>query len=179
MTPLPRKALPAIVIMSLIVAGCTSAPRQARTSSSLTPQQFSVDPQRSDGTTFDPCRAFSSGALTKWGVDPKPYAQVGTPAQPARGCEWKAPDWDFTVLVANKTIADYVRDQGARELPVAGRTGAIGTGGPDTCYVTVPAQRASVSIGIGITSSNTAVVDPCAKATAIAADVVTYLPPPG
>jgi hypothetical protein len=58
--------------------------------------------------------------------------------------------------------------------PWPARAGAISTDGPDACYLHVPAQQATVSISV--VSDNTAVVDTCAKAMAIAPDVVRYLP---
>jgi len=176
-------AWPAILITGVITAGCTSTrPASSPASGTPSPQLSPADPYRSDGTTFEPCGAFSTDDLTKWGVGLQPYGQAGSPDQPARGCQWNAPDcasagngadtcWSLSVIVANGTIADYAREKGAREQTVAGRTAAISTDGRQTCYVTVPAERATVSIGI--TSNSTAVVDPCAKAMTVAPEVAS------
>jgi hypothetical protein len=180
----------AILIASVNTAGCTATPPASPPAPELPSSQLSpIDPHRSDGTTFEPCSAFSTEDLAKWGVGLQPYGQAGSPDKPAHGCQWNAPDcasaghgadtcWSLSVIVTNRTIADHVRVEGAREQTVAGRTAAISTDGPETCYVTVPAERATVSISI--TSNSTAVVDPCAKAMTVAADVVVrYLPEPG
>ena len=176
MAPLRFNA--AILIVSTILAGCSTTPSPPTASVSPNGGSPAIDRSRSDGTSFDPCTAFATSDLTKWGVNPTPSGHADTPDQPARGCQWDAPSWDLNVLVANQTFADYIRNQGARELEVAGRAGAISTDGPDTCYVSVPSQKAAVSVGVTL-MTHTASIDPCAKATAIAPDVVRYLPPPG
>lgn len=184
--------VPAFIAAAItaFAAGCSSTqPTTAGGSAAAPPatsQTTAVDRHRSDGTTFDPCTAFSASDLTKWGVETLPHGHAGAPGQPARGCQWNAPAcaadaprntcWSLTVTVANQTIADYVRDQGAHEQTVVGRAGATSMDGPLTCYLMIPAQKATVSVSV--TSDNPKVVDPCGKANALAPDVANYLPPP-
>lgn len=177
----------AAIVLAVIVGGCgttSSTEVDGAEAGMSTSQPLTVDRHRSDGTTFDPCTAFSANDLVRWGVGATPYGHAGTPDQPARGCQWNAPAcaverngicWSLTVTVANQAIGDYV-DQGAREQTVAGRAGAVDTDGAQTCYMMLPVERATVSVAI--TSDDPAVVDPCGKAEALATDVVGYLPAP-
>jgi hypothetical protein len=180
------QSLSAITLLGLALVCACSSTHSESTQSPGPASRAVADPQRSDGTTFDPCVAFTASDLTKWGVKPTAEAHAGAPNEAARGCQWRSlpcpasaaqPCWSgvVNVLVSNKTLADYVRDFGAHDHPVAGRPGVMSTSGSDTCYVSTPAQTATVTIGV--TYDHPVVGDPCATASNIAVAVANYLPP--
>ncbi|MUM16522.1 DUF3558 domain-containing protein [Mycobacterium sp. CBMA271] len=138
---------------------------------------------RNDGTSFDPCLAYSAEEIKSWGVDPEYVEDQGGPDEIARGCLWRADGWSATQTVINRPVSDYLNAQrypGAHPVEIDGLHGAvfgdiIGVG---SCNVALPSQRAVVITGIiaiGPTAEKL-IPDPCQKAIDIATRTAPRLP---
>ncbi|MBA4022015.1 MAG: hypothetical protein C0482_06590 [Gordonia sp.] len=120
-----------------------------------------------DGTTYEPCVAFSDEELLRFDVDPtevEDAAQVN--GQGSRGCNWTMPDAFGLgqVVTDSGSLVDYRR--GTPELnwmpdiAEGGRTiGVFGLNGdPSTCSTYVQSQYSGVVTNVSISS------DPKARA---------------
>ncbi|HEY9312191.1 DUF3558 family protein [Williamsia sp.] len=70
-----------------------------------------------DGTSFEPCVAYSDEELTAFGIDPAQIEDVAqVDGQGTRGCSWKMPDgFSLSQVVTNSESLDVYR-QGVSEV---------------------------------------------------------------
>ncbi|BAX98837.1 hypothetical protein MSTE_03537 [Mycobacteroides stephanolepidis] len=136
-----------------------------------------LDLGRSDGTTFDPCHAFTPSELRNWGLTPQQVYAVGGVNTGLRGCEWESASnteiWNLNMFVSNVTVQS-MWDKGEKKIAVAG-VDAAQHQEPEMCVVTLPAQRSSVSVNLG-GDSGRAGIDLCAKAVEIAKGTLPKIP---
>ncbi|SHQ07630.1 DUF3558 family protein [Mycobacteroides abscessus] len=153
----------------------------ATVSNSLSAPHSPPDPN-TDGTTFDPCLAYSAEELKSWGVDPASVKDAADGLQ--RGCIWKGDGWVLQQLVNNHTISDYLNPDNypdSQPLTVAGLQGSVDRGqqkGTTFCSVQIPSQKAVIATLVSVRDrqAEQAIPDACTKAIAIAADTATKLP---
>ncbi|WP_234714674.1 DUF3558 domain-containing protein [Mycobacteroides immunogenum] len=141
--------------------------------------------QNNDGTTFDPCLAFTADELRSWGVKPESVEERGAPDRVLRGCNWSGDGWYIYMGVINRPVSDYLNQEnfpGSKSIQVGGLEGVTyqktGTALPD-CWVELPSQNASVGTLVSILDPKLgpkAVPDTCAKALAVATVVAGKLP---
>lgn len=141
--------------------------------------------QYNDGTTFDPCLAFTADELRSWGVKPESVEERGAPDRLQRGCRWSGDGWFVFMDVVNRPVSDYLNQEnfpGSKSVQVGGLEGVTfqktGTALPD-CWVNLPSQSASVGTLVSIRDPKLgpqAVPDTCAKALSVATVVAGKLP---
>lgn len=194
-----RVCLAAVASTAVLISACgtttggiaSTAPSAAGAPSTNTTVSNSlVSPhpapnQHNDGTTFDPCLAFTADELRSWGVNPESVEDAGAPDRIQRGCTWIGDGWFTYVAVLNRPVSDYLNQEnfpGSKPIQVGGLDGvtyqATGSGLPD-CWVELPSQQASVGTLVSIQDPKLgpkAVPDTCAKATAVATVVAGKLP---
>lgn len=136
-----------------------------------------LDTGRSDGTTFDPCHAFTPTELRTWGLTPQQVFAIGGVNKGMRGCEWESASnteiWNLNLLVSNIAI-QRMWDKGEKKISVAGVDASLHQE-PDMCVVSLPAQRSSVSVNVGA-GTGKAGIDLCAKAMEIATGTLPKIP---
>lgn len=139
-----------------------------------------------DGTTFDPCTAYTADEIRSLGLDPTTIADVDDPQ--LRGCRWmdgpqKA--WAFTNDVLNTTVQKYLEPDSTkyvqRSVTIAGLEAAVYSVDRDGqgCDVVLPSQQAVVFITISLHDPQRGrelVPDTCAKAVDVATFVAGKLP---
>ncbi|WP_237172687.1 DUF3558 family protein [Mycobacteroides abscessus] len=134
-----------------------------------------------DGTSFDPCSAYSSAELNKWGLDPASVKGVDDGLQ--RGCIWNGKNWYVQQLVVNRSISEYLDTNNypdAQPLTIAGLQGSqhrLSQPGTGFCSVQIPSQRAVVATLVTVDPEAAgAIPDACPKAIEIATDSAAKLP---
>ncbi|WP_313882832.1 DUF3558 family protein [Mycobacteroides abscessus] len=140
--------------------------------------------QNSDGTTFDPCLAYSAAELSKWGLDPATVKDIGATTTLQRGCSWQGDGWYVQQLVINRSISEYLDTNNypdAKPVAIAGLQGSthrLGQSGTAFCSAQIPSQRAVVAtlVSLDRPSAQKAIGDACTKAIEIATDTVAKLP---
>ncbi|MEU9804627.1 DUF3558 domain-containing protein [Mycobacterium sp. NPDC050853] len=137
--------------------------------------------QFTDGTSFDPCFAYSSSEIESWGVSPSNVVDVGADNELVRGCRWRGDGWNVSQLVANRTVSEFLAYPDAKSTEIGGLQGAVYWNPPGTrerCEVVLPSQRAVVSTGVHVLDSKAerTVPDLCQKAIDIAAQTAPRLP---
>ncbi len=96
---------------------------------------------RNDGSSFEPCTAYTSAELRAFGADPTTIQDAAFSESPNfRGCSWTSTDRIIRLsqVVSNQgTLAEYKVKQGRRpwqaDLPIAGRTVAVAPERPEGC----------------------------------------------
>ncbi|MFT8180981.1 DUF3558 family protein [Mycobacteroides chelonae] len=183
-------------VSTLAMAGCadtvsgdaktaTADASPGTSSSSPTSNTVSAPHQtpnsNTDGTTFDPCVAYSAAELSKWGLDPATAKGVDDGLQ--RGCIWNGKGWYVQQLVANRSISEYLDTNNypdAQPLTIAGLQGSqhrLSQPGTGFCSVQIPSQRAVVATLVNVDAgAATRIPDACTKAIEIATDAVAKLP---
>lgn len=197
MTRTHRLAL--LSALALTVAGCGGpvsgdAVTAASTSSSATatassttvantlPGPHPPPNHNSDGTTFDPCIAYSAAELTKWGLDPSTVQDVSDQLQ--RGCSWKGDGWRLQQLVINRSISEYLDTNNypdAQPVTIAGLQGSthrLNQTDNSFCSAQIPSERSVVAslVAVDTPKAKRAIPDPCIKAVEIATDTAGKLP---
>lgn len=138
-----------------------------------------------DGTTFEPCRAFTGDELTSWGVKPDTVHIDGGPDFVQRGCGWDGDGWTTYVAVLNRPVSDYLNHDtfpGSQSIQVDGLDGVAFRprgGDVNSCWVVLPSQQAAVGTMVGILDQQRgrrAVPDTCTKVMEIATVVAGKLP---
>lgn len=197
--------LPAIVsITTLIVAGCTgntggiaktdstSDNQSAVTSTSGTVANTLVEPHsaptdNNNGTSFDPCLAYSAAELKSWGVMPGSVKDLGIGDTIQRGCRWSGDGWELQQLVIDRPVDDYLNQQlfaGSEAVMIEGLKAVKWRDEADpqrVCHVELPSEKSAVGVLVGVNSPQAmkAIPDACDKALNIAADVAKKLPKQG
>lgn len=140
-----------------------------------------------DGSTFEPCAAFTADELRNWGVDPANVDDVGLENPLLRGCRWRPANrsWSLGIRVHNSAVEKYLEPDNTLKLQepvtVGGRSGAMSSpdGRQHACDVIVPSQKAVVIFTVRVYSGDAGpklVPDACNKAIDIATTVAGRLP---
>lgn len=141
--------------------------------------------KKNDGTSFDPCVAYTAEEIRSWGVDPSRVEDDGNDGLETRGCTWSAEGWSISIGIINNPISDYLNTPvypGSRAQTIAGRDGVVYQSpatGDSMCTAAVPSQQATVHFIVGIYNEKTgrkALPDLCAKALEVATSGATKLP---
>ncbi|WP_426331472.1 DUF3558 family protein, partial [Mycobacteroides abscessus] len=95
-------------MIALAVAGCTGStegiaktePSSSSPSASATVTNTLVEPHpaptdNNNGTSFDPCLAYSAAELKSWGVMPGSVKDLGIGDTIQRGCRWSGDGWEL------------------------------------------------------------------------------------
>lgn len=185
---------------TVVLAGCTTTitPGDATRASSTTASTAQTSPtvtstlpgphpsanENNDGTSFDPCVAYTSDELKAWGVAPGSVEDKGVKDTVQRGCQWKGDGWVLQQLVVNRTLNEYLDQQrfpGSEAITVGGLNAVRFRSPPDdqtVCFVVLPSQRATVGtiVRVNDPQAQRSIPDPCVKAMAIATDSARKLP---
>ncbi|WP_191989227.1 DUF3558 domain-containing protein [Mycobacteroides salmoniphilum] len=140
-----------------------------------------------NGTTFEPCTAFTADELRAWGVDPANVEDVGVENRLLRGCRWRpsSRSWSLGIRVHNSSVAKYLEPDSALKLQkpttIGGRSGAVNSGeGRQTfCDVILPSQKAVVIVTARVYSGDEGprlVPDACNKVIDVASAIAPRLP---
>ncbi|SPX80330.1 DUF3558 domain-containing protein [Mycobacteroides abscessus] len=137
-----------------------------------------------NGTSFDPCLAYTAGELKSWGVAPGSVEDKGLKDTIQRGCLWKGDGWVLQQLVVNRQLDEYLDQElfpGAEAITVGGLNAVKFRSPPEDmtgCYVEIPSQKATVGTIVSVRDSKAkqAIPDACTKAVAIAEDTAKKLP---
>ncbi|SKX66188.1 Protein of uncharacterised function (DUF3558) [Mycobacteroides abscessus subsp. bolletii] len=137
-----------------------------------------------NGTSFDPCLAYTAGELKSWGVAPGSVEDKGLKDTIQRGCLWKGDGWVLQQLVVNRQLDEYLDQElfpGAEAITVGGLNAVKFRSPPEDmtgCYVEIPSQKATVGTIVSVRDSKAkqAIPDACIKAVAIAEDTAKKLP---
>jgi hypothetical protein len=137
-----------------------------------------------NGTSFDPCLAYTTDELKSWGVSPGSVEDKGVKDTVQRGCLWKGDGWVLQQLVVNRRIDEYLDQDlfpGAETVAVSDLSAVKFRSPPDditVCYVELPSQKATVGTIVSIRDSKAKqqIPDACIKAIAIATDTAKKLP---
>lgn len=137
-----------------------------------------------NGTSFDPCLAYTADELKSWGVAPGSVEDKGVKDTVQRGCLWKGDGWVLQQLVVNRQLDEYLDQElfpGAEAITIGGLSAVKFRSPPDDmtgCYVEIPSQKATVGTIVSVRDpkAKQAIPDACTKALAIAADTAKKLP---
>ncbi|MBN7442607.1 DUF3558 domain-containing protein [Mycobacteroides abscessus] len=137
-----------------------------------------------NGTSFDPCLAYTADELKSWGVAPGSVEDKGVKDTIQRGCLWKGDGWVLQQLVVNRQLDEYLDQElfpGAEAITVGGLSAVKFRSPPEDmtgCYVEIPSQKATVGTIVSVRDSKAkqAIPDACTKAVAIAEDTAKKLP---
>lgn len=137
-----------------------------------------------NGTSFDPCLAYTAAELKSWGVTPGSVEDIGVKDTVQRGCAWVGNGWEFQQLVTNQLIDTYFNSPsfpGAQAITVDGLTAAQYRKPVDDmtiCYIDLPSQQASVGTIVSIRDykAKQMIPDACTKALEIASATAKKLP---
>lgn len=140
---------------------------------------------KNNGTTFDPCVAYTAEEIRSWGVDPSKVEDTATRGLEYRGCVWTADGWAIEQGVINNPISDYLNTPvypGSRAEKIGGLDGVVYQSpatGDSMCTAALPSQQATVHVIVSIYNEKRgrkAAPDLCAKAVEVATFVATKLP---
>lgn len=171
----------------LLLSGCAVAveghavPETARATLTearplpFTPQFEGRTNERNDGTTFEPCTAYTEGEMRALGADPATLTDVMISVSPNyRGCRWRSPDRvaSFSQTLGNEESLDaYKVKQSYRpwqpDRTISGRRVIVTTEGRDGCFASFMSERSIVhsAYSIGTRGKPTAdLVAECNKA---------------
>lgn len=169
----------------------TTAPsaNPALTASSTPPTNTLPGPHppptdNNNGTSFDPCMAYTADELKSWGVAPGSVEDKGVGDTMQRGCKWTGDGWVVQQLVVNQLIDRYFNNPsfpGAQAITVDGLTAAQYRKPVDDmtiCYIDLPSQQASVGTIVSVRDrkAKQLIPDACTKALEIASDTAKKLP---
>ena len=164
-------------------AGASSVSTSPATTSTL-PGPHPPPSDNNDGTSFDPCLAYTADELKNWSVAPGSVEDLANTPGLQRGCKWQGDGWELQQTVLNGSI-DRFRDQElfpeSEAINIDG-LGAVKFRKPaddmTVCYVELPSQKATVGTIVGINSpaAQRAIPDACTKAMRIATDTAKKLP---
>lgn len=136
--------------------------------------------QFTDGTSFDPCFAYSSSEIESWGVSSSNVVDAGADNELVRGCRWRGDGLYVSQIVANRSVSEFLSYTGAKPIEVGGLHGVVYWNPPGTherCEVVLPSQGAVVSTGVHVDpKAEQTIPDPCKKSADIAAQTAPRLP---
>jgi hypothetical protein len=137
-----------------------------------------------DGTTFDPCLAYTADELKAWGVSPGSVEDLANKPGLQRGCKWSGDGWILQQTVLNRSIDEFLDQDlfpGAQPVTVGGLASAQFHKPADdltVCFVELPSQKASVGtiVRMNDPQAQRETPDACTKAISIATDTAKKLP---
>lgn len=140
--------------------------------------------ENNNGTSFDPCLAYTTDELKGWGVAPGSVEDKGIKDTIQRGCLWKGDGWVLQQLVVNRQLDEYLDQDlfpGAETIALGDLSAVKFRSPPDdmtVCYIELPSERATVGTIVSIRDSKAkqAIPDACTKAIAIATETAKKLP---
>ncbi|SIL89084.1 Protein of uncharacterised function (DUF3558) [Mycobacteroides abscessus subsp. abscessus] len=184
-------------MIALAIAGCTGStggiaktePSSSSSSASATVTNTLLEPHptptdNNNGTSFDPCLAYSADELKSWGVMPGSVKDLGIGDTIQRGCRWSGDGWELQQLVIDRPVDDYLNQQlfaGSEAVMIEGLKAVKWRDEADpqrVCHVELPSEKSAVGVLVGVNSPQAmkAIPDACDKALSIAADVAKKLP---
>nr|WP_134071473.1 DUF3558 domain-containing protein [Mycobacteroides salmoniphilum] len=162
----------------------TSASRPAGTSATTTVSTVPHQPPnaKNNGTTFDPCVAYTPDDLRSVGFDPEKTA--GVESALVRGCIFYGAGFRVQIIVLNGTIDRFLRQDlfpGSRPITIDGLGGVThrdSDGDIRSCYVDLPSQQATVSAIVVVSDAPalTQIPDACTKGVEVATLTAKKLP---
>ncbi|WP_232785643.1 DUF3558 domain-containing protein [Mycobacteroides chelonae] len=137
---------------------------------------------KNNGTTFDPCVAYSPDDLREVGLDPTSIKEAESTL--LRGCKWYGPGWRVQIQVLNGSIDRFLDPTlfpGSRPITIDGLNGATHRDEPGNmrnCAVEIPSQQATVSTIIEVSDAPALdqIPDACTKAVEVATLTAKKLP---
>ncbi|WP_100524128.1 DUF3558 domain-containing protein [Mycobacteroides abscessus] len=183
--------LVATACSTTVTSGDPTAPSSATgvASASSTPTNTLPGPhppptESNNGTSFDPCLAYTADELRSWGVSPGSVEDEGVGESTQRGCSWDGPGWVLQQLVVNRSVDEYLNQDnypGAEAITIGDLRAVRWRDNVDpqrVCFIELPSQQASVGTIVGVNSpqAQRAIPDACVKAVAIATDTAKKLP---
>lgn len=196
----PRYAL-LVTATALTLAACSTvtdgnvstaptssdSPPSGASSGSKAPETITSIPHQppdknTDGTTFDPCIAYTADEIRRVGLDPATIQDV--PSHLQRGCKWKGAGWRAQVTVLNGSIDRYLDPKlfpGSQPVTIEGLGGATYRSDPgdmQNCFVEIPSQQATVGTIVEVTDTPALqqIPDACSKAVEVATLTANKLP---
>lgn len=162
----------------------SSASTASSTATNTMPSPHPPPNDNNDGTSFDPCVAYTANELKAWGVAPGSVEDKGVKDIVQRGCQWKGDGWVLQQLVVNRTLNEYLDQQrfpGSEAITVGDLNAVRFRSPPDdqtVCFVVLPSQRATVGtiVRVNDPQAQRSIPDACVKALAIATDAARKLP---
>lgn len=137
---------------------------------------------KNNGTTFDPCVAYTDDELRSVGFDPA--KTVGTESSLQRGCKYYGAGFRVQISVLNGPIDRFYRQDlfaGSKPITIGGRTGAIFRDEPANlrnCFLELPSQQATVGAIVEVSDAPALdqIPDSCTKAIEVATLTASKLP---
>lgn len=158
------------------VAPTSSAPQATRHTIAHPPPS-----ERNNGTSFDPCEAFTDVDLHSVGLDPSTIK--ASDSSFVRGCNWDGVGWYAEIGVLNGPVDRYLDQNhfpGSQRITVAGLNGVTYRVPPDDvrgCFIELPSGQATVGTIVQILDPASAKIsDGCVKAVEIATMLGPKLP---
>lgn len=175
-----------VVAVAMLVSACAvsvdgeAVPERGPATTSARPLPFvpkyeGRTNERNDGTSFEPCTAYSDDELRALGADPRTLEDVMISTAPNyRGCQWQSPDGTafFSQELGNETsLAAYKAKQSRRpwqpDRVVNGKTVILTTERDAGCFASFMSQNAIIhsayTVG-SMRSPSRGLVDECNKA---------------
>ncbi|CPT40385.1 Protein of uncharacterised function (DUF3558) [Mycobacteroides abscessus subsp. abscessus] len=165
-------------------SSATGRASAASTATNTLPGPHPPPTDSNDGTSFDPCLAYTADDLRSWGVSPGSVKDEGVGESTQRGCSWDGPGWKLQQLVVNRPVDEYLNQDnypGAEAISIGDLRAVRWRDNVDpqrVCFIELPSQRASVGTIVGVNSpqAQRAIPDACAKAVDIATGTAKKLP---
>lgn len=118
----------------------------------FTPQHAGRTNERNDGSSFEPCTAYTDEEMRSLGADPRTLSDAAISDAPNyRGCHWQTADGigRFSQIVSNeRSIEAYKAKQSQRpwqkDRLIGGRTVIVATERNDRCLASFMSQGAMV-----------------------------------
>lgn len=116
------------------------------------PQYEGRTNERNDGTTFEPCTAYSDNEMRALGADPRTLKDVMISVSPNyRGCRWQSPDGSayFSQTLGNEVSLEVYKAKQSRrpwrsDRLIDGRTVILTTEGDDGCFASFMSENAII-----------------------------------
>ncbi|TWS18677.1 DUF3558 domain-containing protein [Tsukamurella asaccharolytica] len=152
------------VALALLLSGCAMSvgghavpePSSVRVANArplpFTPQYEGRTNERNDGTSFEPCTAYTEGEMRALGADPRTLKDVMVSVSPNyRGCRWRSADGvaSFSQTLGNEQSLDVYKAKQSRrpwrpDRMIKGRRVIVTTEGSDGCFASFMSEKAIV-----------------------------------
>lgn len=167
--------------------GSSSRPAVSPQPLPFTPTISERTNDRNDGTSFEPCTAYSAEEIRALGADPTTISDAGFSDSPNfRGCDWETPGQvgQLDQIVGDEeSLANYKAKQDFRpwepDLQIGGRTVIWTKEDDDGCFASFMSQKAIVHSSYRTTSAGTpsaGLAEECRIAIAFATLAISKAP---
>lgn len=164
-----------------------SAPATSTLPLPFTPTIAERTNDRNDGTSFEPCTAYTGDEIRSLGADPGTISDAGFSDSPNfRGCSWVSPDkaGQLDQILGNEeSLVKYKTIQSHRpwraDMQIGGRTVIWTTEDDDGCFASFMSQKAIVHSSYRTTSAGNpspGLVEECRIAIAFATLAISKAP---